>query len=545
MDSTNQKQYLQSLRSTGKKPEGPRPEFNGLSKTVDLIETVALSSDGNQRSVEETMVLLASSNPELDALIKEEKPTVEVVRDEQLYPPLPPGLALEPGATDGLCPLKDEYVAFSREKSPEGFEEFHPSCFWSMLSTVAARRVVINLESQYTPLSVMLAARSTLYAKTETAEVVRAALKAAGLDWLLGLTRTTPQKLLLDMSGPIAENYHEMDYESQKTLKIHLAMSAQRGWLYHEFGKLMRAMVQSNGPMSDFIGILLQISDGQDELPTGTIGRGNETIIKPYLSMLGTLTPASIRAFAGKHAELWSDGFLARVLWSCPPPNTYIDRPFQRGHTKVPTKLVTGIRNWHEQLGIPEIDIDPILSDEGKPTGRYRKQWLNELPEKTYYLSDDAYNGWVKYRSALKSMIVDLPHQDFDASYGRMGTMALRVAALAASVEGVSKIEHRHWILGQEQAELWRGSLHQLYAQVVSDGSIVESAPTQEDQLVEYLTTLEKETTAREILQYGPAPLRKLKSNGIRDMLSGLIKDGVIEKVRVKDSKAEWYKRIF
>jgi hypothetical protein len=466
------------------------------------------------------------------------------VSNEQLYPPLPEGMALQPGATDGLCPLKDEYVDYSKQASPEGYEEFHSTCFWSMLSTVAGRRVKIGVgKRQYTPLIAVLAARTSLYKKTVTAEVSRDVLKAAGLDWLLGLTKTTPQKLLSDMAGSVPENYGRMSFEQQLLEKQQLAMSGQRGWLYNEFGKLIKAMMRTTGPMADFIELLLIMDDCSDLLKTGTLGRGTEIITKPYLSVLGTLTPASIKAVAGKNAELWSDGFFARIVFSCPPPNTYLDKPFDRSELIVPPRLAVGIRNWHNRLGSPEIDIIPVQDDEGKETRQYEKVWTQDLPERKYPVSDDAYNAWTSYRSALKEIIHKhfAHNHDFDGSYERLAIMALRVATLAASLEGASGVEYKHWMLGQEQAELWRSSLHQLYAQVNSSADLGDG-PTQEDMLVDYLKDLNKQTTAREILQYGPAQLRRLKSEGVRDMLAGFIKDGIVEKTRMEGSKAEWYR---
>lgn len=549
--TSEQKAYLQLLRTTGQMPrDTERPNFNGLDRDIKLIEKTAVDSGGNIRRIEDTITLLSRANADLAELAKEE-PTSRIISDDQLYPSLPPDVAIPPGATDGLCPLKDEYIQYSKTKSPEGYEEFHASCFWSILSTIAGRRISINLDTstrQYTSLFVVLAARSTLFAKTETAEVTRLVLKECGLDWLLGSTRITPQKLLLDMSGPVPENYNDMDIKEQGVFAERLAMSAQRGWLYNELGKLIKSMMQSTGPMAEFSSILLQISDCPDELSSGTVHRGNEAIVNPYLSLLGTLTPASIKTVAGRHAELWSDGLFARFLWSCPPPDKYLDQPFGQGKTKVPDNLVSSLQQWHKDLGIPRLTITPIMEkvknkdkvEEEQPTGRYRKEWTDELKEKHLSLSPVAYESWRRYRTALKDMIVHLPNHDLDASYGRLNMMALRVAALAASLDGVDQIEREHWMLGQEQAEMWRASLHRLYAQVNADAEM-EDIRTAEDALVNYLDALGKSTTVREIQRCGPPLIRALKSDDIREMLKSLIRNGVVEQDRKQNSKTEWY----
>lgn len=529
--SSEQRQYIQILRTTGTAPTN-RPDFNGLSSTIDIIESIARESGGNRRSIGDTITSLSRTNAKLAALIKEEKTTVEVTSNEQLHPPLPEGMALESGATDGLCSLKDEYVAFSREKSPEGFEGFHHSCFWGMLSTVAARRIVIDLaRRQYTPLIVMLSARSTLYAKTDTAEVERDVLKAAGLDWLLGLTRTTPQKLLQDMAGVVPADYSKLEFQAQEDMKRQIAMSGQRGWHYNEFGKLIKSMTRASGPMSDFIELLLQISDCPDELPSGTISRGRENVMKPYLAITGTLTPASIKAVAGKNAELWSDGFLSRMLFSCPPPNTFLDRPFKRGHLAVPHDLAKGIYEWHKRLGEPKLDIIAEVNDEGKVTG-YQKIWLQHLPETIYKLDDAAYDAWTKYRTALKEMIRSFGHTDFDGSYGRLSAMALRVAALAASLdENASRIEYRHWLLGQEQAEMWRSSLHELYAQV--NNELTSDIPTLEEKVLEYVAKLEEKQppSVRDVARAMHLPTKEIEG-----IVTILARNGALEKIPGRQS---------
>lgn len=455
---------------------------------------------------------------------------VEVTRDEQLYPPLPEELRVTPEMTRGLCPLKDEYVAYSKEMSPEGYEDFHPSCFWGMLSMVAGRRIAINLRrKQYTALNVMLAARSTLFAKTETAEVQRDVLKASGLEWILGLTRTTPQKLLLDMGGSIPEDYGDLDYDAKVALKRRIAMSGQRGWFYNEFGKLIKAMMRASGPMTDFVEILLQISDCPDELPSGTIARGSETVIKPYIAITGTLTPASLKSVATKNTELWSDGFFARFLFACPPRGAWIDSPYERGQIQVPAVLHKGIREWHDRLGEPQIDIIPILDDEGKDTGKVEKLWMKTLPETLYNISDAAYNAWKRYRSVLKAMPSTFPNTDLDGSYGRLNIMALRVAALAASLDNASQIEYQHWLLGQEQAEMWRAGLHQLYAQVNSDDVPVGNGPTLEDRVLEYVDKLQSDgvpPSARDI-----AHRMHMETLKIEPVLQSLVRNGALEKV--------------
>ncbi|HYU75227.1 MAG TPA: DUF3987 domain-containing protein, partial [Ktedonobacteraceae bacterium] len=469
---------------------------------------------------------------------------ITIPQDDSIVPALPEAITalLEQDGSDA-CPEKAVYTRFSMQVSPEGYEEFHDTCWYFTLSTIAGHRIKVDLSTpQYSQLMGLLAARSSMYKKTVTAEVSRKVLKAAGLDWLLGLTRTTPQKLLMDMSGPIPPNYAEMTPDVQELLKVRLAMAGQRGWIYNEFGKLIKAMHRSSGPMADFIEILLQMADGYDVFPVGTIVRGHEMIEKPYLPILGTLTPASIKAVASSGAEIWNDGFLARFVFSCPPPDTYLDSPFAMGEKSVPSQLATSLRNWHTRLGIPQVDIEPVLTEDERETGRYTKTWVQPLPETSYTLTPDTYQQWATYRSALKAIARSFGKEDFDASYERLPLMALRVAALVASLADIRnehKIELPHWILGLQQAEKWRSSLHQLYAQV--NANIADTAPTLEDIVASYMQSLGRATTAREMMRCGPVPVRKLKSKEVISLLDGLAKVGILEKTRREGSRAEWY----
>ncbi len=547
-----QREYLQSLQD-GTLPEY-RPSFDDrLDEVIRLIEQAATESRGNKRAIHNVIAALSRTNAALAQLVAGEtaqedtstSQTPTIPQDDSIAPALPETIAaLLEQDESAACPEKAVYTRFSMQASPEGYEEFHDTCWYFTLSTIAGHRIKIDLSTpQYTQLMGLLAARSSMYKKTVTAEVSRKVLKAAGLDWLLGLTRTTPQKLLMDMGGPLPDNYKDLSPDLRELLKIRLAMAGQRGWIYNEFGKLIKAMHRTSGPMADFIEILLQIADGYDVFPIGTIGRGNEMIVKPYLPILGTLTPASVKAVASAGAEIWNDGFLARFVFSCPPPGSYLDSPFEMGEKSVPSQLATSLRSWHMRLGIPVINIEPVLAEDGRETGRYTRTWIQPLPETGYTLTQDTYQQWANYRSALKAMARSFGKEDFDASYERLPLMALRVAALVASLADVRnehKIELPHWILGLQQAEKWRTSLHQLYAQV--NTSIADTAPTLEDMLISYMQQLNKSATAREIMQYGPSPLRKLKSKDVISLLESLIKSGVIEKERKEGSKAEWYR---
>jgi Protein of unknown function (DUF3987) len=459
---------------------------------------------------------------------EQKTPSLQVLSNEVDVPPLPEDVALSPELSRGACPLRDEYVQYSELLSPEGYKEFHEGSFWTMLSTIAARRIYAEFSKPlYTPLYIILTARTSLYAKSVTADVMRDVLTAAGLDWLLGADRTTPQKLMSDMAGKyIPDDYKRLLPDEQEILKLRLAMSGQVGWINDEFGKFVKGMLRQSSVMSDFAELFLTFDNCPPKYRNATIARSSEPIRHPYLSMLGCMTFASVRDNAKAGAEFWGDGFWARFSFITPPPGTYIDAPFTRGRKPVPASLSTALHEWHKRLGVPVIDIVEALDEKGKPTGKYEKHLIQEGEETRINISDAAYDGWVRYRSALRDMIAKFSNEDLDGSYDRLPIKAIRVATLAASLQGCTEIELRHWALAQEVTESWRTSLHQMYAQVNTQ----QQAETMEDKvLATTLALLEKQqdVSARDV---GRA-LHK-DSRDVSTYLRTLAKEEILEEVK-------------
>ena len=99
------------------------------------------------------------------------------------------------------------YVAFSRTWSPRACDGFHVACALWLLSTIAARRVVLYMgKPYYTPLYIALVARSSLYSKTTTTAIALDTLAAAGLDWLLAPDNSTPRRFIRDLALRLPDN---------------------------------------------------------------------------------------------------------------------------------------------------------------------------------------------------------------------------------------------------------------------------------------------------------------------------------------------------
>jgi hypothetical protein len=520
----NARLYLASLQA-GQRPD-IRPDCGRWSSLVSELETVFERTNGSGLAVQHALIPLKKKHPDFAEIFSSAEPLPELeIKPEEICPPLPDGVALPPDLATGASPCLDEYVAYSRDVSPEGFADFHEAAFLWLASVIAARRVKIPLNHQYTPLMIALVARTSLYAKTSTADVAISVLQACGLRWFLGADETTPQKLLSDMVGAVPANYGDLDFEKQDRIKLRLAMSGQRGWYYDEFGELVKSLTKANGIMSDFKGLLLKLDNCADQYEYATQKRGNEIIEKPYLALLGSMTPASMRLSGKSGSELWSDGFWARMVFVCPPEGTGLDIPYSIGDKPVPFSLREKLRKWHHDLGMPDISIEAILDDKGRPTGRYTVE-KGDLPEHTCTLGDGVRDAWVRYRSALKDLLKVQKNEDFDGSYNRLATKAMRIAALLASLENDGLIEIRHWAKAQEIAERWRLSLHQLYSQVNTQ-TVKSDVAKLEDEIIRHLKRLAERDlrpSSAELKTYMPNVSRK----DIEDVLHTLSKAGVV-----------------
>jgi Protein of unknown function (DUF3987) len=316
-----------------------------------------------------------------------------------------------------------------------------------------------------------LAARTTLYTKTTGADLAIELLRRAGLGFLLADDDATPQAFLHAMTAHVPEHCDEFDPEAKAELCQRLAFAAQKGWFYEEFGQHLEAMMRRDGHMAAFRGILRRLDDHKDQYVYATIGRGREVLNKPYLTLLTNVTPADLKPFAMQNSLLWRDGYLARFGFIAPPEGTHSDAPFPDEAISYPPRMLAELRTWHQRLGIPQADFEPILNRQGKPAGRYRLR-CDPLPETTYKLSPEARAAFYRYDSALRVICSQRANDDLDGSYGRFAIKALRIAGLLASLHDDHQshiIGLAAWYRGQQITERWRLYLHRLVAQLQAD----------------------------------------------------------------------------
>jgi hypothetical protein len=382
-------------------------------------------------------------------------------------PPLPDYAQLPPDLGRDACPWLDRYVDFSRTWSPRSFDGFHEACGLWLLSTVAARRVVVHFGGpRYTNLYLLLAGRTSMHAKSSATDVARGLLKVCGLDYLLAADEATPQAFVRSLAGGgLPANYDALDEEARQAVKMRLGFCGQRGWYAEEFGSWLASMVRTDGVMADFRGLLRKLDDCPPDYSRSTIARGDEVVHRPYLALIANLTPADLRPVARKGTALWGDGFLARFAFITPPGDEVLTAQFPRGRRSYPPELSAPLVAWHRQLGLPQVQIESRVDKHGSPTGE--KEVTVAAPEpQVCAMTDEVWEALYRYNKAALEVAHAVRVTDLDGNYARLHEKALRVAALLASLGNGGPIELRHWARGQEVVERWRLYAHRLHEQM-------------------------------------------------------------------------------
>ena len=251
--------------------------------------------------------------------------------------PLPKNAQLPPSLGQDACPWLDDYIKYAQIMSPRSYYGYHLANGLFVLSTTAARRAAYLLGGiHFTNLMIANVGRTSLTAKTTAVRVARNVIKAAELDYLLLPDSCTPQKLVNSMTSRVSENYQQLSIESKAKELLGLGFAGQRGWIFDEFGMFIDGMMRLNGVMADFKSLLRKFDDNEDSYTSATLARGKETIERPYLAMVCSLTPADLAPHARPGSGLWRDGFFARFVFVGPEHDFNQHGRFPKGNPQIP-----------------------------------------------------------------------------------------------------------------------------------------------------------------------------------------------------------------
>ena len=436
-------------------------------------------------------------------------------------PPLPKSAYIDPVVGANASRWLDEYTELSRSWSPRAYEDFHTACALWMLSTVAARRVVVHLGGpRYPNLYIALVARSSLWAKSTTAKIVGQTLRDAGLSFFLAPDDSTPQRFISDLVRRVPQDWDQLDMFGRKAAMQRIAFPAARGWFYEEMGMKLDQMLAPGGFMADFRGILRAFDDCPEEYRYASIGRGLDAVQQPYIAMLGNMTPSDLQRATRKSPGLWQDGFWARWAFITPPGDTNSSRArFPLGEREIPASIVDPVRAWHERLGVPEVDVEPTRDADGKSSGY--DAFVDPTRRTHVTVDKDVTEAFYAYHDGLLDIVEGNETRDFDGNYARFAEKALRVAMLLASLEHGDRITLPVWARAQTIVERWRRGLHELYAQA-NEPPASEQERREEQALM--IITRHGEMTANQVARF----MRGTSSGEAAALLEGLVNAGAL-----------------
>lgn len=429
--------------------------------------------------------------------------------------------------------LDQAWIPWSRTWSPNSYDYYHEMNGIALLSAIALRRVMMNEGGiRYTNLYCLLAGKSGWYAKSTSADLIKFALRAMQLEWILADDDATPQKFISDLTEKVDERYQEMDALEKYEEERRLAFAGQKFWLYDEFGSKISAIAREGGFMTEYRKIFRSFDGCPPTYSNSTMGRGRETINRPYLSLLGSLTPKDARIHAGVDATMWGDGFLGRFLFACPPaglPPRDEERPLVE--MTISNEITSTLLRWHDQLGVQRATI----TNEGTDT-KPRYSVTTPAPEPMMcHWTPAAHAAYRAYRTAIMTLQGEVCHDDLDSNYIRLPEYAIRVAMLFASLDNNGVIELRHWARAQTFIEHCREGLHHFYSQV-------NTTPDSQDKRVEdkifQIIQQNSRLTRRDICRLSHESAAKVRSH-----LQELERDNMIqsEKIMAKNGKTVIY----
>lgn len=522
--------------------------YGRWNDTIEQVLTVYDRSGGSKEHTQRAIQLLCKRNPELNDLLREEveipdteeqetrkrKTKRESILELAFCPPLSKKTALPPELANGACPVLDKYVTFSRYASPQGYDDFHTlSGIW-LLSVIAGRRISLRLGPQtfYPNLMITLCAKPGQYAKSTTARIATSVLSAMELDYMLLPAQISPQRLLTVMSSQyIPERFKKMTEKMKKRTLQKLALVSQKGWFDDEIGMRFQSIDRASGYQMEMQTILLRMEGGEKYYEASTQTRGDEVIEDPFLSVLGTSTPANLERVGRYRSEYWNNGLFSRFIFSYPLQDMNSEPvPFSNVAQDIPPDIIEYLKHWHDELGVPHCDIVPELDDEGNITGSDTIV-RDEHTERVYTLSQDAYAAWSRYYIELNKIICERSNTDLHASYIRLTTIVLRIALLLASVSGATQVELWHYAKAQEITERLRKSMHVMYCAINFADVPEDKAFSVEDDIIRYLTRIQG--TKWDNPTIAQMHSRNLKSKGISmkaltESMRVLVQEGVI-----------------
>lgn len=403
-----------------------------------------------------------------------------------------------------------QYIEFAKDASPMTPIQFNVSAGLAAVAIAIARRVHVRVGASkiYPNLYQIYVGPSTLQRKTTGMNTLTNLMDLAGMIPIFTLAETqTPEAFVEDMTLNLPSTYDRMSPTARAVWLDRRRLYAQRGWIIDEASRLLDSF--NRDYTAGLLPIVLDLYDSKDRSgERNTKSWGNESIEKAYLNIFGATTFSSI----GKHVadpERWGDGFFARFSFTAsnepgawqfwPEPMDYpqplVDELYRIAFRVFgPPPLTSTVTNENKDedgksLGRPTISIE-----------------IEQLKDNSARFGAGAFEMWERYSKATGyDMLLQaakdnsIPVEMFP-SYGRLGTMLVKVAMLFAVMDAQTSqiiVEKKHVAAAQRVVEMWRESLH-----IVKAGGQVTAAKTFVDKVLATLSKNGENWTIRRDLQH-------------------------------------------
>lgn len=371
----------------------------------------------------------------------------------------------------------DTYITFGQQASPLSPRSFHEAVGLDLGSKAIARRLYVGVSTAsnhiYSNLYQIYIGQSTRERKTTAQNVARGLLKAAGLDHLLLPSRTTTEAFMLNLSLTVPPTYEMWPEETKQYWLRSRALAAQRGLLLGEASHLLDSFTRDY--TLGMLTLLLDLYDCPDPYePKETLNRGLEFIKRPYITVFGSTTYAAMLPHI-QNARHWSNGLFAR--FALVGMDTDGAWQFWPSPLDYPPALIEPLRFLAmELLPLPEAYLEEreITDAEGRPRKKLEVVIRPPLTTHAVTVTPEAWSHWELYSKAVSWDMVapesryHLP-QRFQASYGRFGTMLIKVAIILAAFDAAQLpvvVHSAHVYRAQLIVERWRANLHRLTTEI-------------------------------------------------------------------------------
>jgi hypothetical protein len=437
-----------------------------------------------------------------------------------------------------------DYVNFSRHWSPRSVRASHETVALWVLSSAAAGRVVFHYGGQQRAfLYQFLVASSALYAKSTVAGIGRDVLEAAGLA-RVQIGRATPQSFFDQCVEKVPSDWSSRSAEQQTRVLDKLRNAGQRSWYADEFGAWSESMLREGSVNYQFRELLLQIFDSPEEIEYSTVGRGEQYIFRPTLSLLAVSTYADLRRIAAAGSPLWRDGLFSRFAWvTTDDDESPSDEDFPRGQRVLPTSSVRLLQEFDAMLGRPAVSVSPVYDQSGNGKGKEPKIVRHDVKverpaEYVVDLSDEFRDALHSYDVFTRKQVSsdDFP-EDLQSSYGRFAAVCARTAVLLAASEFRTECTLRDFRKAVAITERSRRSLHLTYYRLTDRTGAAEKV-ARTDALLRYVAT-QRVVALREIHRR----FHREYPQGVREVeteLDALVRAGDLHVVQLKRKQKQY-----